>query len=321
MGEIQQGAEPQRCEDLKECMKSLQEALIVGTGAMATLFAARLASAGVSVTLLGSWREGLAALRTRGAQLEGGGVFPVHVADDPAECRGAKAALVLVKAWQTERAAAQLECCLAQDGLALTLQNGIGNREILVQYLGAERVGLGVTTLGAALLQPGLVRPGGEGSISLEKRPHVRSWEALLHRAGFAVEFVEDATSLVWGKLVVNAAINPLTALLRLPNGELLRRPPAHDLMVELARETAAVALSLGIVLPFADPARAAEEVARRTGKNQSSMLQDILRNAPTEIEAINGAVIHLGEQAGIPTPFNRMMFFLVKSLTKKQPF
>jgi 2-dehydropantoate 2-reductase len=173
-----------------------------------------------------------------------------------------------------------------------------------------------VTTTGATLLEPGLVRLGGEGTVSLEAHPRLAPLEAMLRRAGFAVEVVEDAISLVWGKLVVNAAINPLTALLRVPNGELLERPEARRLMGELAGEAAAVALKLGVALPFTGPECAAEEVARKTAGNRSSMLQDVLRGAPTEIDAINGAVVHLGEEMGLPTPVNRLVWSLVKSLS-----
>ncbi|MDP2975648.1 MAG: 2-dehydropantoate 2-reductase, partial [Anaerolineales bacterium] len=209
-----------------------QSILIIGTGALATLFAARLSATGVDVTMLGTWQAGLDALRKEGARLAAAdGVeraYPVRVIYDPAECRGARFALVLVKAWQTERAARQLTSCLAEDGLALTLQNGLGNREILSESLGLGRVALGVTTTGATLLGPGLVRLGGEGTISLEAHPRLAALEAMLRAAGFAIDVVADARSLLWGKLVVNAAINPLTALLRVPNGELLQRPTAR---------------------------------------------------------------------------------------------
>lgn len=291
--------------------------LIVGTGALATLFAHRLAAAGVDVTVLGSWREGLSALQRHGARLAGvERAYPVRVEEDPQDCRGAKDALVLVKAWQTERIAGQLADCLAEDGLALTLQNGLGNREALSRALGEGRVGLGVTTLGANLIEPGLVQLGGDGRIILEKRARLARLQAMLESAGFQVEVQEDAQSFVWGKLVVSAALNPLTALLRVPNGVLLERPPARRLMGELARETVGVARSLKIRLPFTSPEEAVEQVARRTAVNRSSMLKDVLRGGPTEVDAINGAVAQLGEAAGAPVPANRLVWTLVKALT-----
>ena len=120
--------------------------LIVGTGALATLFAARLSEAGHAVTMLGTWKEGLDALQQNGARLidESGNEHQaeVHVTNDPRECTGTKYALVLVKAWQTERVTFQLKDCLAEDGFAVTLQNGLGNRETLAQSLGLSRVSL-----------------------------------------------------------------------------------------------------------------------------------------------------------------------------------
>jgi 2-dehydropantoate 2-reductase len=224
--------------------------------------------------------------------------------------------LVLVKAWQTERAARQLADCLAGDGLALTLQNGLGNYEALLRRLGSARVALGSTTTGATLLGPGLARAGGEGTISIERHPALGLMEEALKSAKFEVQIVEDAQSLIWGKLVVNAAINPLTALLRVPNGELLENPAARELMSALAYEAAQVAEAENVHLPFADPLMAAEEVARKTAANHSSMLQDVLRGAPTEIEAICGAITRRGEQHGVATPVNYVFRLLVQALT-----
>ncbi|SRR6266542_1013322 len=293
--------------------------LIVGTGALGGLFAARLAQAGYDVTVLGTWKEGLNAIRENGVRfVDSDGrkyQYDVHATDNPRECVETKHALVLVKAWQTERAAGQLKDCLAVDGLAVTLQNGLGNRETLIQSLGVGRVALGVTTTGATLLGAGVVKAGGEGAISIEQNQALGPLEAALRSANFNVQIVDDALSLIWGKLVINSAINPLTALLRLKNGELLERPSAREMMGSLAGETAQVAFAENIKLPFDDPVAAAEEVARKTAANQSSMLQDVLRGAPTEIEAICGAVVKTAQRHGIPTPANWACWQLVKAL------
>ena len=165
--------------------------LIVGSGALATLFAARLLAAGVNVTMLGSWHEGLAALRKSGARLNDRGGQIVQATDNPADCRGAKFALVLVKSWQTETISHQLADCLADDGLAVTLQNGLGNDTILSNALGLRRVSRAVTTLGATLLAPGHVRSGGEGVVTLEAHSHLSGLEEMLRLAGFDVSIVE----------------------------------------------------------------------------------------------------------------------------------
>jgi 2-dehydropantoate 2-reductase len=297
--------------------------LIVGTGALATLFAARLAQAGHPITMLGTWRAGLDALNTYGARLiDSNGnehQFKVQAIDNPRENRGFPHALILVKAWQTEHVAAQLKEYLADAprGLAVTLQNGLGNREMLAQSLGLNRIALGTTTTGATLLGPGLVKAGGEGIISIERHPALGPIEGALKSAKFNLNIVEDAKSLIWGKLVINAAINPLTALLRVPNGKLLERPTAREMMKALANETAWVAREEKIDLPFADPVAAAEEVALKTASNHSSMLQDILRGAPTEIDAICGAVVKIAQQHQIDTPANWACWKLVKALAE----
>jgi 2-dehydropantoate 2-reductase len=287
---------------------------ILGTGAMACLLGSRLTSARVGeVCLVGTWPEGVAAIQALGVRVEGPeGTASVRVgavladeATPPADL-----ALVLVKAWQTPYAAAQLERRLAPDGIALTLQNGLGNLEQL-----GPRAHLGVTTLGATLLGPGWVRPGGEGATHLAGPAWVA---ALFERAGMEAHTVarEQVDSLLWGKLAVNCGINALTALLRVPNGELLERPDAAELMAQAAIECAAVARARGIPLPFDDAAAQARSVAAHTAINRSSMFQDILRGAPTEVEAINGAVARAGEALGVPVPVNATLWRLVRALT-----
>ena len=208
-----------------------------------------------------------------------------------------------------------MQRCLAPDGLALTLQNGLGNVEILRQALGIERVALGVTTAGATLLGPGRVRPAGTGPVTLQDQPQVRPLAEILAQAGFTVEFVQDAQALLWGKLLINAAINPLTALLGVPNGVLLQLPSTGRLMAEAAEEAAAVAAALHLAPPYSHPFETVRAVAQRTAENRSSMLQDVQRRAPTEVDAINGAIVRLGEQTSTPTPVNRSLWLLVRAL------
>jgi len=296
-----------------------QDILLVGTGALATLFAARFSEAGHAVSMLGTWKNGLKALRENGARIvDADGnerTYQVHATDNPHEVSGAKYALVLVKSWQTERAANQLKNALADNGLAITLQNGIGNHERLIRDLGPDRVSLGVTTTGASLLGPGLVKMGGEGVISLEQNQALGPLETALRSSNFNLHIVDDAKSLIWGKLVINAAINPLTALLRVTNGELLENPNTRKVMSALARETAEVADAEQVHLPFNDPVNAAEDVARKTSKNISSMFADVRRGAPTEIDAICGEVTTRAQKYGIKTPYNRACWQLVRAI------
>jgi 2-dehydropantoate 2-reductase len=291
--------------------------LIVGTGAMASLFAARL-SQFRRVTLLGTWEEGLAVINDQGIrvrEIDGDeSRANVSVVRDPGELSAIHLALVFVKSWQTERAARNLARCLAEGGVALTLQNGFGNLEILQEILGEERAALGVTTTGATLLEPGVVRHGGDGPITLGPHERNQPFEILLAQAGFDVQREQDLNGLIWSKLAVNAAINPLTALLEVRNGQLLAHEATRELMRSAAQEVARLADVLGIHLATKDPAGFALQVAERTSANVSSMLQDIQRGAPTEIDAICGAIVRLAGEHDVDTPLNWALWNLVRA-------
>jgi 2-dehydropantoate 2-reductase len=299
---------------------------IFGVGAMGCLFGARL-TPHADVTLIGRWAEQIAALRSHPLRvIEPDGQeseVEVCVTDDAGSLPPVDVALILTKAAGTERAAIHAARLLRSTGIAITLQNGLGNLEIIAEHVGAERAALGVTTQGGATDGPGVLRVGGTGKTHLATRPEIngRVWAlaSVFEQAGMITELVEDVSALVWGKLVVNCAINPLTALLRVRNGGLVDSQWARQIMAEAAREVAAVAAAQEIALPFADPAARAEEVARLTAPNRSSMLQDVERGAVTEIEAICGAVMRQGEALSVPTPVNSTLYRLIKAIEETQ--
>lgn len=290
---------------------------IIGSGALASLFAARLAGH-ADVVIIGSWQPQLAALRDGLTLIHLDGRETRHRVTATANADAAgpvDAALVLVKSYQTPEAVARVQAALSENGVAVTLQNGAGNLEQLQAALG-ERATLGTTSLGATLERPGVVRHAGEGPIHLAPpaeapEPAQKAFDDLvltLRASGFDVQLTEDVAGLVWGKLAVNAGINPLTALLGVPNGFLAEHRACRRLMEAAAREVGAVAAAQGIDLPYDDAAAAALDVARRTAANHSSMLQDRMRGRPTEIDAICGAVVAAGERHNVPTPVNRLL-------------
>lgn len=294
---------------------------ILGVGALGCLFGARL-SRYADVTLVGHWPEQIDALRAGLRFVHPDGredVIPLCVAHGPDGLPPCDVVLILTKASQIETSAREAARVLAPDGVVITLQNGLGNRAILAQAVGEDRVAQGVTLQAASLRGAGLMVYGGEGPTHLAERapgdPAIRAVGALLERAGCETHVVADVDALLWAKLVVNASINPLTAILRVQNGVLLDSSWAHDLMVEAAREVAAVAAAQGVTLPFADAGAYAERTAEMAALNRSSMLQDVLRGAATEIEMINGAVMRLGATSGIETPAVRTLYRLVKAL------
>lgn len=293
--------------------------VILGSGAMASFFAARLLAAGQPVAMLDAWEEALQKISGLGLRLVNSDghletFHPLVATADPNDCPSTSLALVLVKSWQTEQAARQLRQVLTPDGLALSLQNGLGNLEKLAAILGAERVAAGATTYGATLLEAGLVRPEGEGEIALEQATRLSGVYQRLHSAGFKLRRLADLESLLWGKLLVNAAVNPTTALLGVPNGALLKYPYAWAIAEAALLEACQVSAAQNIRLPYTNPRRHVRAVIRKTAGNHSSMLQDLRRGAPTEIEAINGAIVRCGAKFGLETPVNRLLVWLVQA-------
>jgi 2-dehydropantoate 2-reductase len=293
---------------------------LIGTGAMASLLAARLSTIS-PVVMVGSWAGQIAAVNEQGLWLEAADGrrthFPtVRATAQPAEVGPVRLAFILVKSWQTAAAAERTARLLQPDGLAISLQNGWGHLGTLTAVLGAQRVTAGVTSEGASLLAPGVVRHAGRGVTYLgyddDNKTQVTAAAGWLQQAGFEVRLEANLAGLIWRKLVVSSAINPLTALLRLPNGELLQRPSARRLLRALAEETAAVAQAAGIQLPPGDPVAGVEEVAAATAPNRSSMLQDLERGTPTEIEAISGAIVGQAEAAQTAAPLNQTMQALI---------
>ena len=299
---------------------------ILGIGAMGCLFGAYL-SQQARVMLLGHWPEQVEALRQNGLRLidSTGQVtqFQLNVATTPTDGPPADLVLVLVKSYQTAEAAALAAQCLRPDGLAVTLQNGLNNRVTLTAVLGPQRVAVGSTAQGATLIEPGVVGHAGHGLTQLattaETAVKLQQLADLLQQAGLETHLIDSGDSLIWGKLAVNAAINPLGALLNVPHGYLLTNQTTRKYLVAAAREVAAVARALGISLPYDDAAERAIEVAAATASNYSSMCQDVQRGRPTEVEAICGSVVQHGEQLGIPTPVNKRLLALIRGLHPPQ--
>ena len=299
------------------------ELLIIGAGAMGGLFGALLAPH-AAVSLLTTNQEHAAVMGGHGltlVDLDGATRrVPVRVLTDPQDY-GRRADLVLVctKTRATAQAAATARDLLAADGLALTLQNGLGNLEQLVAAVGAQRAAAGVTSQAATLLAPGRVRHAGSGPTVLGIPPGreeaITAVAGLFTRAGLETRISDDVDSLLWSKLIVNVGINALTALLRVPNGVLAQTPECDLLMARAVAEAVAVARALSIGLDGERQLERVREVCLRTADNRASMLQDILRGRPTEIDAINGAVVARGREAGVDTPVNLLLTQLVQAL------
>lgn len=301
-------------------MKASLNIAIFGVGAMGCLFggylsrlAATMPENRLNVYLLGNWPAQVSALQSKGLAIttpEDKAIhIPVNAAFYGADLPKADIALILLKSWQTGLIANVASRILKEDGIAVTLQNGLGNKEILASFLGKDRVFAGITSQGANIVEPGKLQHAGHGATFLETgefgQNKLHSFARWLNQAGFTVTTKKNIAGLSWGKLLINAAINPMSALLNVPNGVLLQKPAHRKMMAAVAAEVVKVANAEGIQLPFPDPAEAVFQVCRATARNISSMCQDIRRGRKTEIEAICGAVVRSGQRHGIATPLN----------------
>jgi 2-dehydropantoate 2-reductase len=298
--------------------------VVLGAGAMGSLVAARLARAGTETTLLGRPSPHLVAIRESGLTIEeldgARRTVWLPIAERAGTVAGADLVVVLVKAWATEEAVAPLRFWLGPGTAILTLQNGLGNAAAIRAALGPgalPEVLVGVTAQAALRLGPGLVRHTGAGATVIGREDgrvddRLVAVARLFSAAGIETAAVADVEWWVWRKLAVNAAINGLTALAGVANGEIAVDPELRAAAAILAGEVAAVARRRG--LDLGDVVAAVDEVARATAANRSSMLQDVEAGRRTEVDAIHGAVAAIGEELGTPAPANRLVAALVRT-------
>jgi 2-dehydropantoate 2-reductase len=302
--------------------------VVYGAGAVGSLFAALLARARVEVVVVASPQHARA-IQEDGIQLEGSveGTWKVTAVEDLAGPFAAEMVLLTVKSFDLDRATRRLASVLARPAPILLPQNGLGIEAIVRNAFKESAEGRttsplvrAVNTLPATFVSPGRVRYAGSGEIRLpEPRGEeaddraIRGFYALFERAGLPVRYVRDFDNALWTKAVVNAAINPLTAAFSVRNGA-LSAPPYRALAETLIEEGVQAARAAGHAL---DPTAVREELWRTveaTAANRSSMLQDVDRGRPTEIDVISGALYNAGRARGLAMPETARIIEKVRS-------
>ncbi len=226
--------------------------------------------------------------------------------------------ILCTKSYDTKKTMEDIHRCINHEAYLLSLQNGLMNEAIMAEYVGEDRVIGGVTSHGFTRVGDGKVIHTGIGDTIIGNYPNgdnTISGEIadLFTRAGLSVDTTDNIYGYIWKKVIINAGINPITALTGLKNGQILESPGLRWLMKMVCDESIEIARTQ-VELPGVEPVKAAEEVARATAENVSSMLQDIKNTRRTEIDCINGAIIGIGEEVGLETPFNRCLYSLVKA-------
>ncbi|MFH0738434.1 MAG: 2-dehydropantoate 2-reductase [Candidatus Omnitrophota bacterium] len=297
--------------------------VVVGPGAMGSLLAAFLSKSKEEVWLLDKDRGRAQKIDQQGIIVEGisgNWQAKVRASGNPHDIGRADLIIISVKAYDTKEAVLSVRPLVFENTRILTLQNGIGNIEIISELLGQEKVIGGATNLGSTLLDIGKVRHAGKGETVIGridgKIPvEMRSIRQIFNEVGLPTRISRDIKGLLWSKLIINVGINALTAITRIPNGRIIELEWTRRILREAVTEATRVAKRKKIKLIYDDPLAKVEAVCEATAANISSMLQDVLRKKRTEIDFINAVIVRQAQELGITVTVNSILVDLVKTI------
>ena len=297
--------------------------IVAGCGALGSVFGAGIIGSGAELQVYQRRGATFDALKKQGgiklvaAEGQPPELYPFsRISDNADALEEADLILVLVKAYSTADLG-PLRGKLREGGVVLTLQNGLGNAEILADFFGQKRIAAGVATYGAYTLSPGTVQAAGSGLVSLGpwSCDSNLDWVAeVMKRAGFETEYVDDPRPYLWRKLAVNAMVNTVAALCRVRNGRLRENRYTLRLMQHLGEESVEAARRAGVVVDFDNLWEFFMENLRKTAANRPSMLQDVEGGRQTEIDGISGSVLKYAE-ADEDFPYTRAIYNLIKGI------
>jgi len=297
---------------------------LVGAGAMGSLFGAMLAEAGNDVWLYDVWLEHVQTINLNGLQIEREGktrTVKVKATDDPQQIGQAELVIIFVKAFRTNSAAETAQTIAGSGGSVMTLQNGMGNADIIAEFIEPERILAGTTSHGATLLGPGSIRHAGSGPTTIgawaqteDGLQRAGQLAEFFNQAGIKTESVADVRSLVWNKLLINIGINAITALTGIKNSQILDLENTRQLSRTAVMEAISVAQAENIKV-HDDALDRVFKVAEATALNRSSMGQDVDHRRQTEIEAINGFIVREAKRLSLQAPVNFALTALVQTL------
>jgi 2-dehydropantoate 2-reductase len=295
---------------------------VIGCGAVGSLFAAHLAKAGeAEIWAYDVWKEHTDAIRKDGLRLSGAAEFTVRLnaTSDANELPRCDYGIVATKAIHTQTAIAQTAHVFDENSAVCSVQNGVGNEEIIAEHV--KYVIRGTTFPAGHPIAPGHVGYDIRGDTWIgpfeptnTPMHKVEELAGLITRSGMNTVALKDARGAQWTKLIFNASTNPTGALTQLHHGAATRFEPTAQLFNDLIAEGEAVAKKLGIEL-HGDARKLVQKGANAPGKHRASMLQDVLAKRQTEVDFMNGAIVQWGEKMGVATPLNKAMWELIKGL------
>ena len=303
----------------------MKKIAILGCGALGSTYGGLLTEAGYDVALVNLKTDHIDAMIKDGLTFvedDQERNVPVKVYTDAAQVGPVDLIIVLVKSNFTKAAIEGASALIGPDTIAMSLQNGLGNEEVLEEALGKGNVLGGKTYVGGTLLAPGKVKIGVKGKKTLigefdgtvsERALKISS---LFDKAGLATEVINDIRALTWQKLLVNVATGAICGITRLTYGPLMQIAAVQECAVAAVSEALAVADAAGIQfeVPFPEDVLL-QAVAGLPDDFKTSILQDVERGTPCEVDFINGAVVREGEKYGVATPVNRTLVALIKGI------
>lgn len=297
--------------------------VIVGPGAMGCLIASKLAKANHAVCILDYDKKRSKIINKRGIKIadkNGISNFSIPCTTSAKKIGVSPVVFLCVKSYDLQSAIRKALPLIDVNTTVVLIQNGLGNIERIAQFVDKNRIVCLTTSYGATCVAPGYIKHEGTGPTCVASAVRsgmnkARFVANILSDAGFEVSIQKDINAMIWGKLVINAAINPITAIYNVRNGVLLKRKKLRELMHATALEVANIARAKGIKLPYSDVIKIVDTVCQKTANNVSSMLQDIRRRSRTEINYITGTVVKEARKLNISVPICEM---LVKQILQK---
>lgn len=304
--------------------------VIIGAGAMGCLYGAYLSQHN-EVIMLDSYLPQVDAINTRGITVLEEDGSEQHFDNIRAYPSGeyretADLVVVFVKSTYTAQAIAQNVNIFGENTLVMTLQNGAGNDRILARYVKPENVVIGTSKHNSVNMGAGKVRHSGSGVTTVgsnskgadEQLTRIRD---MLQRAGFSTEISADIQRIIWSKLFVNLSINTFTAITRAPIGSMIDNRYAWDFAEKMICEAVDVAEADGTHFSYMEVLDMVHHVCEDAGKGYSSMYQDVKRCIPTEIDAINGAIVQQAKLYNVATPYNALIVNLIHAIEESYPY
>jgi 2-dehydropantoate 2-reductase len=298
---------------------------VLGAGAMGCSIGGLLADAGTEVHLIDTWAEHVAAINNKGLKLTVGTSDRTVAVRAETKCLGIGAAdlvIVLVKSFNTRAAIESAGPIIGEDTTILSLQNGLGNEDIIEEVAGKEHVLGGRTFAGGSVLGPGHVKanvagkPTYLGELDGRTSGRVGRIAEEFNRAGIVTTVSPNIVGIMWDKLLVNVATGALCGITRLPYGGLYKLPELRDVALEAVAEGLAVAKASGVELSTKEPNQAWLKASEGLPEDfKPSLSQGLEKGLRTEVDFINGAVVRRGEICGIPTPVNRTLVAGIKGI------